>query len=494
MPNQYRNILRATSIFGATQFIQILVGLLRSKLVALFVGTTGMGLNSIYMSSIWIFITIFGMGVNLSVVKDLSKAFDVKDWQLFSKIVMTFKHLLLFLGIIGMLFVIAFSPILSYWCFNDTKHMFSFCFLSLVVLFTLLSQGNIAIFVSSRRIKTTALCSLYSSIVSLLVAVPFFYFLRIDGIVPGIVFSTISNYLITFYFAKGIKLESSSLSFSEQIAFSKSFIKLGLAMVVGGLLTSIANYLLNLSISKLGGLSDLGLYSAGFTITLQALSMIFASMSSDYFPRLSAAIDCRDRMNRTINEQSEIVLLLATPILSLFMLLAPLVVRILLSEEFLPVTSFVRILCVGMLLRAASYALGYASFAKGDKKIYLIIEGIYANFANLLLAVSMYYLWGLYGMAWSFVINYILYYFVIKYVDSKRYGYIASGEVLKLIIFSVTAMLTILLVCYLLPYPLNYSFGGVLVTFLCFIYLRKLDKKTDLFKSLLCRVNSKMNH
>ena len=146
MQGQYQSILKATSIFGGTQFVQILVGLVRSKFVALLIGTTGMGLNTIFTSSLWIFITIFGMGVNLSVVKDLSKAYDIEDWQRFSKVVKAFRHLLLVSGVIGTLFVIAFSPLLSQWTFDDDEHISSFCFLSLMVLFTLLSQGNSAVF------------------------------------------------------------------------------------------------------------------------------------------------------------------------------------------------------------------------------------------------------------------------------------------------------------------------------------------------------------
>lgn len=41
MSSQYQSILKATSIFGGTQFVQLLVGLIRSKFVALLIGSTG---------------------------------------------------------------------------------------------------------------------------------------------------------------------------------------------------------------------------------------------------------------------------------------------------------------------------------------------------------------------------------------------------------------------------------------------------------------------
>jgi O-antigen/teichoic acid export membrane protein len=486
--SQYRSILKATSIFGGTQFVQILVGLVRSKFVALLIGTTGMGLNSIYMSSLTVFITVFGMGINMSVVKDLSKAYDAQDWQGYAKISKAFNRILLFLGITGTLFVIAISSLLSDWSFNDSEHIGAFCFLSLIVLFTLLSQGNTALLISSRRIKSTAACSIVSSIASLLIAVPFFYFWRLDGVVPGIVFSTIANYVVTLFYVRSVKLEPSELSVNETWKLARSFIVLGMAMVIASLMGNVTSYLINLFINRFGGLSDLGLYGAGFTITFQTLSMVFAAMGADYFPRLSAAMGNKDRMNQTINEQSEILLLLSTPILAVFMIVAPVVIRVLLSEEFLPVTGFIRILCLGMLLRAASYALGYASFAKGDKKVYLFVEGGYSNVSNLLLAVLFYYLWGLNGMAWAFVINYSLYYLVIKYIDSWRYGYQISDDLLRLIVYSTIALLCLLGVSYIMADVWYYSIGSVFAVIICYYYLQKLNQKTDLFNKLLNQI------
>jgi O-antigen/teichoic acid export membrane protein len=488
MDNQYRSILKATSIFGGTQVLQILVGLLRSKLVAVLIGTTGMGLNSMYMSSLTMFITIFGFGMNMSVVKDLSKAYDRQDRIEYARISKTFKHLLLLFGVLGSLCVICLSYPLSNWTFNTGEHTVDYCFLSLVVCFTLFAQGNTALLVSSRRIKETAKCSLISSFVSLIIAVPFFYFFRLDGIVPGLVLSTIGNYVVSYLYARRVQVDNVAVSFTEHVTIGKNLISLGVVMVLGGLMANLTYYLTNLFITKLGGLSDLGLYGAGFSITVQTVSMVFASMGSDYFPRLSAAMGDRDRMNQTINEQSEIVLLLAVPILAVFMLLSPIIIRFLLSEEFLPITGFVRILCFGMMLRAASYALGYITFAKGDKRVYFLLEGVYANLVNLALSVLFYYLWGLTGMAWSFVVNYMLYYSLIRFVDTKRYGYQASKSVNRLILLSVLLMCVLLAISYLLPKVWYYSIGCVATLLLCVIYLKSLNDNTGLINSIICRI------
>lgn len=447
-------------------------------------------MNTIYLSSLTLFVTIFGMGVNTSVVKDLSKAYDQQDWNRYNRIVIVFRRLLLFIGTLGTLAVVVFSPLLSKWSYGDNEHVDEYCFLSLIVFFTLFSQGFTAVLVSSRRIKVTAMCSLVSSVVSLLISIPFFFFLKLDGIVPGIVFSTIGNCVVTYHFARTVKIEKIVMSIKDTIDISKALVSLGFALVIASLIGNLTNYLINISITHFGGLSDLGLYGAGMSITMQAMSFVFSSMASDYFPRLSASMGDKELMNQTINEQSEIILYLAVPILSVFMIISPLLIRILLSADFLPVAGFIRIICVGMLMRAASYALGYASFARGDKKVYLFLEGGYSNFSNLVLSVGMYYLWGLNGLALSFVVNYSLYYILIRFVDAKRYGYQASNDVNMLIFLSVLLMFSLLAISYLLPKVWYYSIGCVITLVLCLFYLKALNAKTGILKTILYRIQN----
>lgn len=317
-----------------------------------------------------------------------------------------------------------------------------------------------------------------------------FLFLKLDGIVPGIVFSTIGNCVVTYHFARTVKIEKIVMSIKDTIDISKALVSLGFALVIASLIGNLTNYLINISITHFGGLSDLGLYGAGMSITMQAMSFVFSSMASDYFPRLSASMGDKELMNQTINEQSEIILYLAVPILSVFMIISPLLIRILLSADFLPVAGFIRIICVGMLMRAASYALGYASFARGDKKVYLFLEGGYSNFSNLVLSVGMYYLWGLNGLALSFVVNYSLYYILIRFVDAKRYGYQASNDVNMLIFLSVLLMFLLLAISYLLPKVWYYSIGCVITLVLCLFYLKALNAKTGILKTILYRIQN----
>ena len=173
------------------------------------------------------------------------------------------------------------------------------------------------------------------------------------------------------------------------------------------------------------------------------------------------------------------------------MVVAPVIIRILLSEEFLVITSFIRILCLGMLLKTAAYALGYASFAKGDKKIYLFLEGGYANIANLILSVSFYYLWGLTGLAFSFVVNYILYYVIISYVDKKRYQYEVSKDVIVITTISFLSLGILLLLDFLIEGWIFYFTASVITSVTVIYFFVQLNKKTDLLQLVRSKILKK---
>lgn len=487
MPNQYRSILKATSVFGGTQILQILINLVRSKFIALFIGGVGMGLSSMYMTTITMIISVFGLGINFSVVRNLAKAYNEKNNEEFSQITLIFRRILNILSILSVLFIVLASPLLSKWAFDTDKHTIHFVCLSAVSFFTLLTQGNTALLSGTRRIKSIALSNLIGSVATLITSVPFFYFLGLDGIVPGLIFSTISNYIVTWYFAKKVTIMRLSITWREVINYGKEMILLGSTMVVGMLLSNFTSYIINLGISRLGNLSDLGYFNAGMSITMQVVGLVFSAMGSDYYPRLAGTLSDKKVMNATINEQTEIVLYLAVPILAFFMVFSPVMISLLLSEEFQIINSFIKILCIGMLLKAAAYALGYISFAHGDKKTYLCFEVLYGNIINPILSLSFYYALGLVGLAISFVITYTLYFYLVRIISIKRYKYTPTRWVNLLILISFFSLLGLLVLNFLLDDFLRYIVCIPVSLIISGFYIYLLNQRTYIVTSLLNR-------
>ncbi|MCH5719957.1 MATE family efflux transporter [Niabella hibiscisoli] len=160
------------------------------------------------------------------------------------------------------------------------------------------------------------------------------------------------------------------------------------------------------------------------SITNQYLGLVFTAMAADYFPKLSAVVNDVPTRNSFINSQFEIVILIVAPIASCMIALAPFVVQLLLSKTFIAVVPIVIAMAFGVLLKAASYPLGYISFAKGDKRLFFWLEGVLGNGLQLLINILFYNLFGLQGLGYSFILIYTLYFIIITIVAKKRYGFV----------------------------------------------------------------------
>ena len=68
----YRKVLNATSLFGGVQVINIIISLVRSKVIALLIGPFGMGISSLLLSTMRLINGITNLGLERSAVKDIS--------------------------------------------------------------------------------------------------------------------------------------------------------------------------------------------------------------------------------------------------------------------------------------------------------------------------------------------------------------------------------------------------------------------------------------
>ena len=69
--SSYHHILKYTSLFGSIQALNIFIGLVRNKLVALILGPGGIGLMSLFNSAIALLSNATNLGIATSSVKTL---------------------------------------------------------------------------------------------------------------------------------------------------------------------------------------------------------------------------------------------------------------------------------------------------------------------------------------------------------------------------------------------------------------------------------------
>ena len=131
--DSYNHILKYTSIFGGVQGINILVNLVRSKLVALLLGPDGMGLVSLFNSTIKMVSDSTSLGIAMSAVRNVSEAYDCHDQQRLDENIGLVRSWSAIVALLGVIVCIVMSPLLNTWTFSWGNHTLHFILLSPVV-------------------------------------------------------------------------------------------------------------------------------------------------------------------------------------------------------------------------------------------------------------------------------------------------------------------------------------------------------------------------
>lgn len=113
----YKNILKATTLFGGVQGFNILLNLVRAKLAALLLGPAGVGLNGIFNETRELIHTSTNLGMDKSGVREIAKAYGTRDEEggeerLEMAVSLTRSWVMLFV-ITGIVFTILAAPLLS---------------------------------------------------------------------------------------------------------------------------------------------------------------------------------------------------------------------------------------------------------------------------------------------------------------------------------------------------------------------------------------------
>ena len=438
--NSYSNILKRLSAFGGGQIFNILISLLRGKFVALFLGPAGMGVSSLYTSSLTPLQQVCGLGLNLAVVKEI--AANKEEESSLRKVIRVALRLLLLTSILGIVATVFTASLWSEFSFGNHDHTTAYLWLSLFVGLSIAGAGLLALLQGMGEVKRLSKATLVGGVSGLIFGVPLYYFFGQQGIVPAMIALALSMFL--FYLISFRKVSrpifqgtAAKKSPTEDRQLIKALLSMGFILLVGSLAGQLITYLINLYIRITGSLEDIGLFQGANSITNQYVGMIMSALALDYFPRLSAV--CKDsvEMNKVVNRQTEIVMLVATPLIILLILTAPLVIRLLLTERFLPILPLIRWMGLGMLIQALAFPLGYIYVAKDDRKAYIWMECVWANICWLACSIGFYHIFGLLGLGVSLVVRGVIDIFINFFVCHRRYSFRYSKETTPVMLISL---------------------------------------------------------
>ncbi|ERM83982.1 hypothetical protein P872_01595 [Rhodonellum psychrophilum GCM71 = DSM 17998] len=475
--------MKATSLFGGVQVFNIAVSLIRGKAVALLIGSEGMGLNGLFLSGINLIKQLTSLGLESSAVRDMSVAFGENDPKELATTYTVFRRWIWFTAFLGVIASILFAPLLSSFAFGTREYTSAFMWLSIVFIFGALTGGIYTILRATRKVKYLAQANIYGAVSGLLVTLPILYVWGVDGVMPSIVVASLATYLISLYFRKKVNIEVINVTLRETFQLGKPMVVMGVNMSLGSLMGVGSTFALNAFITNQGSLSDLGLYSAGMSIMGGYVGMVFTAIGTDYFPRLSGAINDEKNWKPIVNQQSELVLMILNIVLVILVASAPILIRILLSAEFLETQNFIILSSIGVLLKGYVWVTGFVMLSKGDNKLFFLTE-LFANSFLLVLNIFLYKVYGIDGLGIAMIVGYVCFSILMYFIMLKKYNFRLDTSTYFLLLTGIVSLVLMILVHFYLSESIQ-IFSLIFLSLVVITFqLYQLDKRIQIFDIL----------
>lgn len=467
-------IVKAMSVFGGVQVMNIVCSIVRNKIISLLVGSAGVGLVSIFNTATELLSSVTSLGIRNSATQALAANLSEDDRE---KTVSVVRRWAWIVGVLGFVVTLLLSPFLSYVAFDTYSKWWCFAVLSVAVLINALTVGELSVLQGTFRLSALAGGSIAGNLLGLAAVFPLIYFMGEAGILPMI----FAYYLLTgiAVWWVGRRKESACVvrvNRSETIERGKGLLKLGFMLTLSMSIAYLFNYLFLMYLNYVGNKEIVGLFQAGSMLERRYADLVFAAMAVEYFPRLSSVAFSRHRLGLFVSQQIHVTLAVIIPAVALFIPLRDIAIRLLYTSEFLVVSDYVAIAAAGTVWRAVSWCMSFAILAKGDGKMYLVTESVSAVI-GFVLYVAGYRVGGFEGIGVGYVVWYIIYTLIIGCVFSYRYGLRFNRNTYSIIALAVVITMTSLY------FALRDSIIGVCVVAIiavavgCVLFTRVMRKK-----------------
>ena len=469
--NSYSQILRSSSIIGGASGISYIIGMVRTKVVAVLLGPSGVGLVGLYVSITGLFSTIAQLGIAQSGVREVAEANGSGDSERVARMVKTLRRACWFTGILGWILTAVLAWPVSQWTFGSPERMWAVVVLGATVFLGAVTGGQTALLQGMRRIGDLARIQVLSAIVTTLVAVGLYAWLGEKGIIPVIIFTSVIQLGFSWLFSRRIQLAHVPQSWAESARQSKQLIRLGAAFVTSGLIGAIVGLGLRALIVRYHGLEGAGLYQAAWGLSGMFGGFIITAMGTDYYPRLTAVISNHEQASALLNQQTEIGVLLALPGLLATLALSPYFITIFYSGNFAPSSALLNWYVGAVFCRMITFPMGFVLIAKGLGGRFTLITTAF-HLTNYGVCAYLLPRYPLYSIAIANFVLAVVYIFGMRAVVGPLLSFRWSIQAKKLLGICWILVVAGLIANLMLPIQFALGIGLFLFAVSCLVSLR----------------------
>lgn len=446
---EIKKLAQNTTFLAFPKIIKFFIGIVRAKLVAIYLGTLGAGVVS-QLTNILQSISVFttagmadGMVRQIAIVN--SEGGDKKE---IASIIKTYAIPVFFLTILVYALGYSFGKFITIYVFGDLKYYNYFLIGFSALPIMTLSSTSFGLLKAYKKIKLLMFAEIGIIVINFLVFFALIYFYGLTGAVIYVTTTYLTTFVIYNYYVRTQILNKIGISvidiyranfnkkhFHELLHFVGNTLTAGVFATFVEV-TSRSIVVTNLGVDKIGVYSPIIAWSALFT------GFILPSLSTYLYPRLSEAKSDKEIIS-IVNDVFRLMTYIALPFITVAIVSRNYIIPLFYSEEFAEAAIYLPFHFAGLLLVIWNYGFAQIYTPSGRIK-YITLFSIIQNIVFLALVYYLVPAYGLWGWTARYTIgifiscaqNYIFWHFTIRFRFTRE-----NSLLLLFIVIFITLLL-----------------------------------------------------
>lgn len=395
---------------GGASLFNLLASVARVKVMALLVGTAGIGIVSYLINFVQLTISVTGLGIGSGVVKLTGEYAGASREEEINRLKATSFSTTFWLAVLVNLTMFVFAKGISVLLAGNAGYASYIRVLSFSIPCLTLSQAMTSVLNGFKAIREMALITSWSALIGLVFVVPLVWKFQVKGVVCHFVLMAIVAMILTLVFYRRRMKDPYPLRFLMFHGFDRRLVRalaaFGIATFLLGVFQNLAFLIVRKWIQLRFGQEGVGLYQVPYGLTLQYLNIVLTALLTYSLSTMSGIREesaLRDELNHTMRAS----LLVIVPIIAFLLVFKKYLVLLLYSREFLPSIGLLEIQLLGDFFKVIAFVFGVAVLARARLVAWLMLDllwdGLFVAFSYFLVPHR-----GLAGIAVAFAGAYFL--------------------------------------------------------------------------------------
>jgi O-antigen/teichoic acid export membrane protein len=398
--------------------VRVVGGLLSSKMIALFIGPSGMAVTGNLRNFLGLIDTVSILGLHNGIIKYTAE--NEKDQERLHSILSTIFIAILIWILILVVVLFAFSNSFNSWIFgDDQQYLWIFRLLAfLLPIYT----GNlvfIAVLNGLGLYKQIILINISGNVIGVLLSALLIWKYNLSGALFALSAYPAMLFLFSYYY---MRKRYRLVSFFKIANFDKNILKGLLSYSLMSLVTVVLSSLIFIAIRNLL-IDNYSTKEAGYWEAINRISSFYLMFASTlltvyFLPKLSVAKSDTETKAVFWSYYKAVLPVFTVGLIAVFFLKS-FTISVLLSAEFLPMDKLFKWQLIGDFFKIASIILGYEFFAKKMTVAFIVTE-VFSFFVLYLLSYILINRYGTTGAVMAYAYTYIIYFITLVIYFRKK--------------------------------------------------------------------------